>query len=113
MRTLMRVGIILMAAMLVVVGMFAFRQTELGQSIGQRRPGFERAEGRGFDQGAPPAGFERERAEGGRGERRGGGLFAAGELIKNLVVMLVITFLVVMVSYRRRAPNAPRPAPAE
>jgi hypothetical protein len=92
----------------VVAGMFAFRQTSLAQSFGERRPGFERAEGAAVDRGAPPAdGARAGFARGGeRGERRGAGLFGVGELLKSLAMMGVITLLVVLVSARRRAPRA-------
>ena len=101
MKTLVRTTIILAAALAVVGGLYVFRQSDYARSLSMFRGGHGPGDRGGFDRGA----FEGARPERGRGGRVS--IFGAGEVIKNLLIMGVITAGVVLVT-RGRKPAARR-----
>lgn len=99
MKTLFRTLAILAAALLVVAGLLAFRETSYGQSLataGHDRGGYSWQTG---DASAPaagqsPSGF-RDRGP----ESHGPSLFAAVELLKNLAIIAVSITLIALGSW--------------
>jgi hypothetical protein len=88
MRIIARTIVILLAAGLVVAATLALGGSSTS-GAGQRQPA-----GLARERAAPPDGAFEGR---GRGER-GGGLFAAGELLKSLVIIAVIVAIVAPLS---------------
>ena len=133
MRILYRTLLILVAAAIVSGAAVAFASTSAAQSMfrgfdGRREQRFGENGGRGFPNGAPPQGalqngtfpnetFEQNNFPRGEFGRRGGrdganfSLFAAGELIKNIVIMSVIVAAFVIGSLLWRAVRRPKPRP--
>lgn len=120
MKTVLRTLAILAAALLVVAGLLAFRQSSYGQSLASA--GHDR--GRFSEEGrAPPdvAAQQRDAAApsgiAGRGgpESHGPNLFAVVELLKNLAIVAVSVTLIALGSWmlRRGRRDDPRPVPPE
>lgn len=129
MKIFVRTLILLAAAGVVVVAMLAFGRSSMATSLigfGPGHGGFERGERGNFEHGdferggfMPPegGGFNRpefggmERGEFGHGDRRGASIFGVGEVIKNLVIMGVITAIVVLLSRVFMKPKPTRRTP--
>lgn len=128
MKTLGRIAIILVAALIVTGAMLAFGQSTQSSSIVNRlsgRAGFEqrgagrRAQAemqlpRGQTAGQPPANFEGFEGRGG-GEMGGFNIAGIQPFIKNSIIVagIVFVFVVVTLGWRmlRRGSRKPKPEP--
>lgn len=118
MNTLLRTLAILAAALLVVAGLFAFRQTSYGQSLastGHDRGGFSQAAGASPEQAAgagsdaTSAGVAGSSRSGSHGFNR----FAAVELLKNLAIVAVSVTLITLGTWMVQRGRRDGPAPHE
>lgn len=116
MKLLLRTAAILAAALLVVAGLFAFRQTSLGQSLassGHNRGGYSQEGAAPPELAAQPDSARAAAGVAGRGgpERHGPSLFAAAELLKNLAIVAVSVTLIALGTWMMQRGRRDRPAP--